>query len=205
VRPSGGGIGLRKSHDFRYLSIRSSSRSEGRETFGRWHRPPKVSRLSLRFPSLPTPSQQTQPAQRLQNALNLLLTLFVRFAKGGGESGGIGAELGNELFNKGDLFGQFGGPGLGDRGRKSHDLRYIYVETVEGGLVGFFLFSLLGILILGPQPADEAAFLFGGALVIEGDEAGEELLLEGLGFGSADAVVLKELNNCLYKIHNGRN
>ena len=52
-------------------------------------------------------------------------------------------------------------------------------------MVGFFLFSRLGILILGPQPADEASFLFGGGLVVESDEAGEELLLEGFGFGSA--------------------
>jgi len=40
---------LRKSHDFRYVPVCSSSRSEGRETFGRWHRSPKVSRLSLHF------------------------------------------------------------------------------------------------------------------------------------------------------------
>jgi hypothetical protein len=29
-------------------------------------------------------------------------------------------------------------------------------------------------LIVRPQPPDEAALFFGGALVVEGDEAGEE-------------------------------
>ena len=86
--------------------------------------------------------------------------------------------VGDELFDEGDLLGQFGGPGLGGRGRKSYDFRYLVVETVEGGLVvSFFIFSRFGILILGAQPADEAAFLFGGALVVEGDEAGEQFLL----------------------------
>ena len=41
------------------------------------------------------------------------------------------------------------------------------------------------MLIVRAQPADEAALFFGGALVVEGDEAGEELLFERLGIGTA--------------------
>jgi hypothetical protein len=40
------------------------------------------------------------------------------------------------------------------------------------------------ILIVRAQPADEAALFLGGALVVEGDEAGEELL-------GADAEMLR--------------
>ena len=137
------------------------------------------------------PSQQTQAAQGLENALNLLLPLFVRFAEGGGEGGGIGAVLGDALFDKGNLFGEFGGPGLGGRDHRSGapGSATMRSATIPGRLfdpeITLRHRSRCGILILGPQPADEAAFLFGGALVVEGDEAGEELLLEGLGFGAA--------------------
>jgi hypothetical protein len=35
------------------------------------------------------------------------------------------------------------------------------------------------------EPADEAALFFGGALVVEGDEVGEDGLFERLGIGTA--------------------
>ena len=41
------------------------------------------------------------------------------------------------------------------------------------------------ILIVRAEVADEAALFLGGALVVEGDEAGELLLFEHLSFGSA--------------------
>ena len=47
-----------------------------------------------------------------------------------------------------------------------------------------------GGLVVGAEPADEAALFLGGAFVVEGDEAGEERLLERLGIrmGGVEAV-----------------
>ena len=47
-----------------------------------------------------------------------------------------------------------------------------------------------GGLVVGAEPADEAALFLGGAFVVEGDEAGEEGLLEGFGVrvGGVEAV-----------------
>jgi len=42
-----------------------------------------------------------------------------------------------------------------------------------------------GVLIVRAEPADDAALLLGGALVVEGYQAGEKLLFEGLGSGAA--------------------
>ena len=66
-----------------------------------------------------------------------------------------------------------------------------------GGEVDFFLFVGGGIrlgggggLVVGAEPADEAALFLGGAFVVEGDEAGEEGLLQGFGVrvGGVEAV-----------------
>ena len=45
-------------------------------------------------------------------------------------------------------------------------------------------------MVGGAEPADEAALFLGGAFVVEGDEAGEEGLLKGLGLrtGGVEAV-----------------
>ena len=47
-----------------------------------------------------------------------------------------------------------------------------------------------GGLVVGAEPADEAALFLGGAFVVEGDEAGEEGLLQAFGIrmGGVEAV-----------------
>jgi hypothetical protein len=42
-----------------------------------------------------------------------------------------------------------------------------------------------GGLEIRAEPADETALFFGGAFVVEGDEAGEDGLFERLGIGTA--------------------
>lgn len=54
----------------------------------------------------------------------------------------------------------------------------------EGGLDGWGRGGVC-VLEIRAEVADEAALFLGGALVIEGDEAGEEGLFEGLGGGAA--------------------
>lgn len=107
------------------------------------------------------------------------MAFLVGPAKAGGEDGGIGAEFGQEGADAGDLVREFVGPGQGngDGPDGTADLRRGEVDLgllCEGGAGG----GRRGIGI-GAQPADEAALFLGGALVIQGDETGEECLLEG--------------------------
>ena len=51
---------------------------------------------------------------------------------------------------------------------------------MEGGLDGHGCGGVR-ILIVRAQPADEAALFVGGTLVIEGDEAGEEIVTRSVG------------------------
>ncbi len=62
-------------------------------------------------------SQQTQSAQGFENAFDLFVAFVVGFAESGGESDGIGAVLGNELFDKDDLFREAGRPRFDGRSR----------------------------------------------------------------------------------------
>lgn len=122
---------------------------------------------------------QTKASQGLENGGDLILAFLVGPAEAGGEGDGIGAGFGDQGADAGDLFGEFVGPGQGrgDGPDDTADLRCGEVDfglLFDGGARGGG-----GILILGTQPADESALFLGGALVVEGDEAGEEFLFEG--------------------------
>jgi hypothetical protein len=91
---------------------------------------------------------------------------------------GVGSEGGDELLNRGDLCRQSVRPcelvgearGLGGGGGAGAEFDLVLLFRRQGGGDG--------CLVVGPEPADEAAFLFRGPLVVEGDEAGEDLLFE---------------------------
>lgn len=101
---------------------------------------------------------------------------FGEFLSADGGSGGLEGLLGGahalgQGFGPGDFgFGDFGflGGGLFGGGE------------IEAGLAG----GAFRVLVVRAQPADEAPFLLGGALGIEGDEAGEDLLVGGLFRGA---------------------
>ena len=115
-------------------------------------------------------SQLPQGAEGFEDFGDLLGSSGGLFAEESGEGFGVGAVGGEEFLEGGDLGGDGFGPreffgGGGGRGGS------------RGGEVDFFLFVGGGIGL-------------GGALVVEGDEAGEEGLLEGLGIrtGGVEAV-----------------
>ena len=130
----------------------------------------------------PLYSQLPQPLERLQNPFNLLGAFFVLAAEEGGEDIGVirsGDTLvagSDELAEEGDLVGETVGPG------RSCELQ---VFSFQGrgfcsgeGLLGCLRRAwrpvIAATLIVRAQPADDAALFFGGALVVEGDKAGEQ-------------------------------
>jgi len=97
-------------------------------------------------------------------------------------SGELGGDLGHgpfagggaeEVADGGELLFGLGGPLLLLDG--FDDRLFGFDDTFEGGLGGL---HLVGCLVLGAEPADEAVTFFFGAFGVEGDEAIEDLLVE---------------------------
>ena len=125
--------------------------------------------------------QLPQSPEYFEDVGDLLGAFGVLFAEEGGEGFGVGAVGGDLFLDEGDLGGEgfgpgefFGGGGSGGWGGEGDFL--LLVGGGGGGAVGG------GGLVFGAEPADEAALFLGGAFVVEGDEAGEEGLLQGFGF-----------------------
>ena len=97
----------------------------------------------------------------------------------GGSTGGW-ADGGQELAQGGHLRGQLGRP-FEDDGRGGVRGAVVVAEADFGLLGG----GCAGGLIVRAQPADEAALFFRRAFVVERNEAGEDLLFEGFGIGTA--------------------
>lgn len=117
----------------------------------------------------------SQLLERGEDGGDLVGAFFGFAAEAGGERFGVLAGGGQEFADGSDLGGQVGGPGEDFDGKGA--------GRAVGGISGFGAGqgrgdgSGGGCLVIGAEVADEAALLLGGALVVEGDEAGEEFLL----------------------------
>ena len=124
-------------------------------------------------------------SQGFENALDLLGAFLVFAAETSGKllrgGGGVGGE---ELADQGDLIGEAVGPGNGRFGIGNWRLGGI--GAGDGALLRRPMIAAT-VLIVRAEPANEAALFLGGALVVEGDEAGEEfgfaLAREGVQVG----------------------
>jgi hypothetical protein len=87
-----------------------------------------------------------------------------------------------QLAHRHNLFGHGFGPseGSGD-GRGG----FLVVGKGDFGLLGGGSGGGTGGLIVGAQPADQPALFFRRPFVVERDEAGEQLLFENFGIGTA--------------------
>jgi len=134
-----------------------------------------------------SPLRSLHPPQRLQrrqNLRNLPRPLRRLPPEGRRERLGIRAEDWQKLLDRGDLLGEGLGPGLlaGWGGGLGGSLLGLELDL---GLALGGDAALVGSLELGAQPPDEAAALLLGSLVVEGDEALEQLGLDLLADGVA--------------------
>ena len=118
-----------------------------------------------------------------EDAGDLIGALFVFAAETGGEGFGVLAGGGDEFIDGGDLGGEFGGPVENGHGGGGVWGGVIVAGEADFGLLGG---GGDGSLVVRAEVADEAALFFRGALVVEGDEVGEDLLFERLGGGAAE-------------------
>ena len=109
-------------------------------------------------------------AEGFDDFVDFFFALGGFFAEGLREEGGVGAEFGEEGLEGGDLLGEDFGPlELLGGGFDEGLLAGREGEVLLGGALGAF-----GILEVGAEVANLALRLFGGALVVEVDEALQE-------------------------------
>ena len=130
-------------------------------------------------------NNEAEPFEAFEVFGNGIQLLFsnVAFELGGNLLGapfaGGGAQ---QVADGGELFFRFGGPLLLNGG--FDDRFFLGDDAFEGGLS---FDNLVGGLILGAEPADEAVAFFFGAFGVEGDEVFEDLFV-GDGLGPAVGV-----------------